>query len=343
MIPLSGRCTVRQYVKNKPRPVGLKNFVVTTSGGLVMDFEIYQGKTTSLVHPELGLGPSVVLRLVNSLPKNAFVYFDRYFTTIALLEKLQEIGLEGTGTIMSNRLKNVHFATNKRDRGDIQEFVRSDGNIVAVQWQDSQKVLLVSTAVGKEPVAHVERWAKKESKYIKVSCPSIVQMYNRFMGGVDVCDQQLEAYRTWFKTRKWTLKTILHFFDLAIVNSWFEYRIDCQSNAVEAKHIMDLLKFRLAISEALTSTPKRKRLPDDSDDEKDKREVEDKKTSVQPLPAINKRTDGYDHWPTSDDISAPRCCRLEECKSRSKVRCTKCNIYLCMSKGKDCFRIFHQP
>lgn len=82
MIPFLGRCPrpLKQYVKNKPRPVGLKNFVITTSFGLVLDFEIYQGnhivslfnklyyfslflgKTTPLVEENLGLGASVVLR-----------------------------------------------------------------------------------------------------------------------------------------------------------------------------------------------------------------------------------------------------------------------------------------
>lgn len=31
------------------------------------------------------------------------------------------------------------------------------------------------------------------------------------MGGVDVCDQQIECYRTWVKTKKWTLITFYRF------------------------------------------------------------------------------------------------------------------------------------
>jgi len=46
MILFLGCCQIRQFVKGKPRPVGLKNIVITTSDGLIIDFEIYQGLTT---------------------------------------------------------------------------------------------------------------------------------------------------------------------------------------------------------------------------------------------------------------------------------------------------------
>lgn len=95
MIPFTGRCPLRQFVKNKPRPVGLKVFVVTSSSGLVLDFEVYQGQSTPLLNLELGLGPAVVMTLAKTIPPQSFVFFDRYFTSIALLEQKKCLGRWG--------------------------------------------------------------------------------------------------------------------------------------------------------------------------------------------------------------------------------------------------------
>ncbi|KAG5860622.1 PiggyBac transposable element-derived protein 3, partial [Gonioctena quinquepunctata] len=55
MIPFLGRCPARQYVKTKPRTVGLKNVVLTTSDGIILDFEIYQGPTSPFGMKKFGL------------------------------------------------------------------------------------------------------------------------------------------------------------------------------------------------------------------------------------------------------------------------------------------------
>lgn len=60
------------------------------------------------------------------------------------------------------------------------------------------------------------------------------------------------------------------------------------------------------------------------------------------IPGDDKRFDGFEHWPTVDStIAAPRTCRLALCGSRSKTMCEKCGIYLCLSKEKNCFKLFH--
>lgn len=92
---------------------------------------------------------------------------------------------------------------------------------------------------------------QKESIFVNVPCPRIIKEYNRCMGGVDIFDQQVEAYRTWFKTRKWTWKVILHFIDFAVVNAWLTYVKDAKSNNFPRKNIKDLLHFRLEIAEFL--------------------------------------------------------------------------------------------
>lgn len=340
MVPFLGKCPIRQFVKNKPRPVGLKNYVMTSSKGLVLDFELHQGPTTPLPDRALGLGPSIVLRLINTLPRGSFVYFDRYFTTIPLLEKMVTLGIEGTGTIIANRFKGYQFPKDAQmNRGDYHEIVNHRRDLCVIKWKDSKTVLIGSTAIGAQPVHKVQRYDKTSKSYIEVTCPDMIKKYNEYMGGVDVCDQMMEAYRSWHKTRKWPVKTIMHLFDMAMVNSWYEYRQACERKNVRKADVMDFLDFKICVSDFLLGGPTRKRTREDCE------EIAEMPATSQyqpaPIPTVDKRCDGYNHWPICDSLRAPRCCRMVGCTSRSKVRCTKCNVYLCSTKDKHCFYAFH--
>ncbi|XP_053600445.1 piggyBac transposable element-derived protein 3-like [Plodia interpunctella] len=345
MIPFTGRCPVRQVVKNKPRPVGLKNFVATTSEGLMVDFEIYRGAKTMFGNTNLGLGPSVVLHLAKTIPPGSCIYHDRFFTTVPLIEELERNNLHGTGTIMLNRIPgrtSIKFMKDKdMTRGESQLFCRDP--VALVKWKDNKSVLLVSNCTGNEHVEIVKRWDKQTRSYIDVTAPKIVTNYNSYMGGVDILDQMMEYYRTFIKTNKWTLKVIIHFLDLAVVNSWRQYKIDCEAANLPKKKIMDLLDFKMALADSLLLTPINRRRHNDAENDEDLAEDQPpvKRKYMPSKPSEAKRYDGYDHLPMFDDIRAPRTCRMENCVSRSKIRCVKCDVYLCLSRGKDCFKNYH--
>lgn len=345
MIPFLGKCPVRQYVKNKPRPVGLKNFVVTTSEGTVLDFEIYQGSTTPFEDKELGIGPSVILHLVKTLPKESYIFFDRYFSTIPLIDRLLSLNIHATATIMHNRVKVCTFKKDKEMvRGESEEFLRNDKKVSVTKWMDNKSVIMLSSAFGSEPTTTVKRWDKNNKKYKDVTCPKVVNMYNQKMGGVDLTDQMMEYYRSFFKTRKWTLKVILHLFDMVVVNSWMEYKSDFKILNPRKKPL-DLLDFRLNLGEYLISSGAvTKPMPDDDtgdEEQPDESEMKKKKNLPTALPCLDKRYDGFEHWPMNADLKHPLRCRMEGCDSRSRVRCTKCDVYLCFTKYKNCFINFH--
>ena len=237
MIPFSGTTSLLQFVKGKPNPVGIKNFVLATPGGLVLDFFIYQGAKTwpdGRPRENLGVGGSVVAKLLDGrIPSEHTVYCDRYFTSIPLFEYLLERRIFATGTILNSRIDNSirtkltgDADLKKRGRGSYDEFVREDGQISILKWMDNRSVLMASTASGARPIHRVRRWDKKNKTYIDVEQPKSIHNYNMSMGGVDLSDRMISFYRIGTRTKKWPVRVFFHFIDLAVVNSWIEYRLD---------------------------------------------------------------------------------------------------------------------
>ena len=125
MIPFQGGVPGRQYVKNEPNPVGLKVFVRCGQSGMAYDFEFYQGKCSGVPedHKDLGLGRSIVMRLVENLPEreNFKVYFDNFFTSIPLSIQLKEKRFHALGVLKTNRMPGTILKSKgemKRQGGD---------------------------------------------------------------------------------------------------------------------------------------------------------------------------------------------------------------------------------
>lgn len=60
-----------------------------------------------------------------------------------------------------------------------------------------------------------KRYDKKQ-KYVQVERPASVWLYNKHKGGIDV---NHFMHRIKIKSKKWSVKVIFHFTDLALVNT----------------------------------------------------------------------------------------------------------------------------
>lgn len=72
---------------------------------------------------------------------------------------------------------------------------------------------------------------------------------------VDICDQEIECYKTWFKFQKWTREVVLYF---EFVNSLFQYnKIAALSGSREnlKNNQTSLLRFKLQVADALIASP----------------------------------------------------------------------------------------
>ncbi|KAL4100861.1 hypothetical protein QTP88_020890 [Uroleucon formosanum] len=81
IIPFTGTTRLKQFVKGKPNPEGLKHFVLADRNGLVLDFFIYQGKITTIYHDDcefsLTLAESIIWHLSETVPpKRVYILID---------------------------------------------------------------------------------------------------------------------------------------------------------------------------------------------------------------------------------------------------------------------------
>jgi len=106
---------------------------------------------------------------------------------------------------------------------------------------------------------------------------------------------------------------------------------------------MDLMHFKISVArEWLTKSPKKRALSSEESNSSGTEENQTIKRSQNyraPVPPKTKVNDGFEHWPEVCNIPNPKCCSMKGCKG---TKCTKCDIYLCLTAKKNCFKIFHE-
>lgn len=154
IVPFKGNLSIKQYIRGKPSPWGIKNFLLWGKSGLVYNLLLYQGSSTQIdenMQKNFGLGGAIVLKLVENLkPNKHFLFFDNFFSSYNLFCCLSKYKIFAAGTIRINRFNNPPFPKDKQlakmGRGTSFE-ICSNHNIALVKWFDNKAVQLGSNFI----------------------------------------------------------------------------------------------------------------------------------------------------------------------------------------------------
>lgn len=349
MIPFSGSCGIKQYCPNKPNPVGLKAFILANPDGIVCNMVIYQGQFTFPTYKDAGygLGESAVLHLTEILAPGTIVYYDRYFSTVKLATELISRGLKCAGTIMKNRipadvldLQESDGSLKRRGRGSYQVLTNADSTIAITKWLDNKPVMMLSTAHAANVTDTCSRWCKKNKVYVDVTRPEVIRQYNSKMGGVDMADRLLAVCPARSRTKKWPVRFISHMVDLSITNSWLFYKKKELANGISAKKIQQLRSYKLQYGEKLIEENllvQHQEIVEDDDEPPVKRTPG--RPGAVPIPSEARRHHGNLHLPEVNDKQQR--CRNVGCDKKSTIKCSECNVPLCLTSSRNCFKSFH--
>lgn len=354
IIPFKGQINIKQYIKSKPYPWGIKVFVLCGKSGIPYDFIVYQGSTTPLDNEmvkKIGFSSAIVLHLAQRIPANVIgrkLYFDNYFSSYAVFEALLERKIFSAGTVRLNRFPNTLLLSDtelkKKGRGASDQCISRDEKVILTKWYDNKSVNMGSNFIGIGSTDRAKRFDKKTHTYVEIDRPEVIKLYNENMGGVDLLDQMLQYYRIFIRSKKWTLRVITHFLDLATVAAWMEYRADCLMRSIPKKNIMDSMAFRIEVANSLVSINKsgnrKVGRPSHTADEADEPEPK-KKCSHQFAPPKDVRLDQIGHFPLFSSAKSAGRCKKAGCEYKSFILCEKCKIYLCLNRERNCFLAYH--
>lgn len=319
MVPYYGHHPCKQYIRCKPVRFGFKLWCITTADGYLLHAEPYCGRATMLKETGLGQGADVVLGLVEAseVGPGHELFFDNLFTSVDLLDVLDARGIGATGTLRENRRSGAPLPSrrdmDKTSRGTVAE--AHCGHITLVTWKDNKSVTLASNLHSAQPISSKTCWSRKDKREVSVPLPKIVREYNQAMGGVDLFDEAVAAYRVHLRSKKWWRPLLNWGINASAVNAWrLRQKITGKKDGL-LEFLRELAMQMLALHGSTRKRPGRPlSLPGPAGDVA--------------------RKDGLRHWPRKGTTNRARC---RQCGGRSAYECTKCNLPV----HPECMEAFH--
>jgi Transposase IS4 len=165
-----GRCSFKQYIKNKPVKWGIKIFCVCCSAtAYLWNAMFYCGKSRNVTEDDretaadISVTAQTVIDLMRPLQGlNHHVHMDNYYSSVSLFDQLAKMGIRSTGTIRTNR-KNLDkqvTITKKEEKGLEPGFSRysSRGALCFLSWFHKRSVHALSNGYDPHGDDVIESW-----------------------------------------------------------------------------------------------------------------------------------------------------------------------------------------
>ena len=309
---------------NKPLKDFIKAFTVHEAGtGYCCAFKIDTREGTSTKQH--------VLDVLRKLPSNPYrVAIDRYYSSVDSMNAvLDQLGFYAYGTIRTDRGVPTLLKGRPVPRPGVWPWVMAKPQLLCVKWRDTSPdgCYLISTCY--KPEAAVVTRRVKGQGIVQRSTATLCKDYNETMGGSDQGNALRANYSCQLSHQKrWYLVMVYYVFEIAMCNAFILYN-------AKFPNLYNHKSFCCSVIRELAGESLRERFPVSSR----KRQHLD-----QPLPE-HVRLDGDGHYAIAvtdgSNLSCVVCYRMTKRQKRSHIKCSKCNVPLCVKKDKQCFITYH--
>ena len=224
----AGRLSFKQFMPNKPIRWGIKLWSLAESKtGYILDWNVYTGKGNKPVDDGLGLGHSVVMKLMDGgfLDCGHHLFTDNFYSSPVLFDALKVRGTGACGTVRPTR-RNLPDAIKPKNlklkKHEDPVFYRMSDSVVCA-WHDTARVNFISTIDNTGCTPKEIRSRASTTGYREANKPNVASHYNEYMGGVDIFDQKCANYNYPHRVKKWYM-ALFHFMkEAALVNAYILY------------------------------------------------------------------------------------------------------------------------
>jgi len=127
---------------------------------------------------------------------------------------------------------------------------------------------------------------------------------------------------------------------MSIVNAWILYK-KVTGIAIQLAQFCEKLAIELCQNSIDVRKMKGRTSKESVEQQmQDKLKKRVKRTPTAKIPSEQICKDDNQHWPNFENVI--RVCRLPRYKYQSFVMCSKCGLYLCCNKERNCFATYHK-